>query len=173
MSEHEVIYQCAHCGTKGWGFALRDDWVLLPDGWLMQEEMDVHVCSIQCARDVDLRDPEDASFRSIADDQIPSRHFSEEQLRVFRERFGWDRARRCEQAPLRPGHQVRLWPSGRRDAGEPEVGVVAQREAQLWVEISRAADRPRRSILVTPALVLDRKAEDGVWTSIQQEAKQW
>ena len=93
MSEHEVVYQCAHCGTKGWGFALRDDWVLIPDGWLRQEEMDVLVCSIACARVVDLRDAEDASRRSVAVDQDPGHHFSEEQRQTFRERFGWSPAR--------------------------------------------------------------------------------
>jgi len=168
MSEHEVIYQCAHCGTKGWGFALRDDWDLIPDGWLRQEETDALVCSIACARVVVA-----VRRSSVAVDQDPRHYFSEEQLQTFRERFGWDRARRCEQAPLRPGQQVRVWPSRQRDAGEPEVGVVAQRETQLWVDVGRAADRPRRSILVTGALVLDRMADDGEWTSIQEEATRW
>ena len=167
MSEHEIVWQCAHCGAKGWGFRVSGDWVLQPDGWLRDDESGSVVCSLECARYVDMSDETAMARRSLAEDQDPNHHFSREQLAAWRERFGWERIPRragslCESCALQPGQFVRIWPSRKRDLGEPTMGVVKERDGRLWIDVSHGALLP-----VETSLVVDRLVAVGEWEPIQ------
>lgn len=174
MSEHEIVWQCAHCGAKGWGFRVSGDWVLRPDGWLTDAESGSVVCSLECARYMDMSDEEAMGRRSLADDQNPNHHFSPEQLAIYRDRFGWDRTPRagaggrlCQNCALQPGQCVRIWPSRKRDLGEPTMGLVKERDGRMWIDVSHAGGPHRALLPVESSLVVDRLVAVGQWEPIQ------
>ncbi len=169
MSEHEIVWQCAHCGAKGWGFYIREDWWLYPDGWLHNDSGGV-VCSLECARYVDMSDDGAMARRSWPADQNPNHHFSPEQLAIYRDRFGWTprgTGGLCESCALQTGQCVRVWPSRKRDLGEPTMGLVKERDGRMWIDVSQAGGPDCALLPVEPSLVVDRLVAVGEWEPIQ------